>query len=832
MCPSCGYTPAPGEVVEGSGCPQCGQLLPERDQPGGTTTDFQTFGLPDPGEDDGNQGNPLAVGTIVGKDGERSFKNRDNYMGKVYPPLWMSASEIEPDLEIPADLVEVIKEEDLPDKRKDRDLESIEKNAFLQALLPMAAGLLARPAMGAIMRGALGKGLSSRITGLIGQPAVKNIGQGIIQNQVGKGLNQGAGGAPGAAPAPAAGPVADPGAVRPPGFFSAINDSPGSQSHIPSDDTDDPEEADPHENNDGDKKPLQVENDVNGVGGTDSPFSEGVLNELLSNLPHVLDWASRPEPGKDDPILQKLHNLLEGDQPGYLDDADEDKAHHALVMIVQHGDKDQPQEPHNPAPKTALLQPGLDEPGNTTFNAQDVKQMMQPLQGRCPSCGSTIDPGSSSCPQCGAGNMNQLNQPLAAAPPDHSFMYEETDIPPDQTIDEWNKSGRPIYCDSCSSPTVDKTSRRCTNCGMTKQAGGQGPQTDEQKAAVAQFLIENQRQDEIPQMLVQPDQYADELAQVIGKDQPPQMSEQDQQAPAAPPAPMSPEQGMPSPDPSMAGQMMAAVNRYANGGWDLAPDTRDVRPEGPFNAQPPVGQQPCPTCSGPLDPTGQCPGCGHIGNPTPPPASGLAPVAKTADDHIKEHGDNFDNHVGVPGADVIEQENPEAEQDSSHTWKDADGNPLKPGQEYEMHSDQYDIPDIIRVEEVRPDSIHYTLTGEYGMHTSTDLDHEEAQLENIQFVPIQESHPDEVPGGDLGQNMDDIGRPAPGEQTDLSTPHQQFSSTREWLKEGGANFSPHEQRQFIEEAGVARNADKLDLSGTHYESSRIEVDEDYFLFGQ
>jgi hypothetical protein len=39
-------------------------------------------------------------------------------------------------------------------------------------------------------------------------------------------------------------------------------------------------------------------------------------------------------------------------------------------------------------------------------------------------------------------------------------------------------------------------------------------------------------------------------------------------------------------------------------------------------------------------------------------------------------------------------------------------------------------------------------------------------------------------------------------------------------REAGKKYTPHEQREFVNERGVARNADKLDLEGTHYESHR------------
>ena len=760
MCPSCGYAPTPYEVTDGSGCPQCGgPLQPERDQPSGVKTDFQAFGMPAPGEDDGNNGNPLGVGTIMGKDGERNFKNRDNFMGRVHvhPPLWHSASELEPDLEIPADLVDVIKEDDLPDKRKDRKLDNIEKKAF-GPLLALAGGMLARPAIGAVMRAALGSGVKGKLGTL--------LGTGAVTHGLGK-LGPGGGGAAGIGAGPAAMAAPAPSTIRPPSFYSSENDTPGSNSHIPSDDTSDPEKVDPNEHNDGDTKPLNVTNDVNGIGGTDSGLSEETTKKILDNLPHLLDWAGKPEPGKDDPILQELHNLLEGEQPGYLDDADDDHAHKALMVIVngqgQHDQHADEKEPHDPIlAKEALLQPGLDEPGSTTINGQDVKQMMAPMQGRCPQCGSTIDPGSPACAQCGSPVQSQLGQPLAAS---HDFMYEDTDIPPDMTVNDWNSNGRPIHCDDCGNPTVDRKSKVCQNCGGQKKIAGQGPQDDQQKAAVAQLLIDSGRQDEVPDMLTNPENYAKELAEIIGKDTPPEMS-QDAQQPAPPAQP----QGMPGPasDPSMGGGggmqgMMAAINRYS-------------------------------------------------------------------DDHIQQHGDNFDNHLDVDAADQIHQEDPEAEQDSSHTWTDEQGQPLKVGQEYEMYSKQYDVPDIIRIEQVKPDSITYTLTGEYGLEHQTEIAHQEAQIEGVTFSPIGQNHPDEAPGG-LEQNMDDDPRPAPGEQTDLSTPHSLVSSARDWLKEGGASFTPREQREFIEEAGVARNADKLNLAGTHYESSRSEVDEDYFLFG-
>lgn len=61
---------------------------------------------------------------------------------------------------------------------------------------------------------------------------------------------------------------------------------------------------------------------------------------------------------------------------------------------------------------------------------------------------------------------------------------------------------------------------------------------------------------------------------------------------------------------------------------------------------------------------------------------------------------------------------------------------------------------------------------------------------------------------------------------DLNDPNNRNS------KVAGYDYSAHEQNQFVNEGGVARNLDKLDLSGTHYpdEISAFE-DDDYFLWG-
>src|SRR3954464_5630276 len=110
-CPNCRYVTAPGESVEGA-CPQC-KKQPEMGQPSPTNSDCQAFGMPQPGQDDHNQGNPLG---LISRD--------------IQPPLGFVAKKDEDDDDIIE--VDVIKKKDLPKDRDDRDLDSIEKKSIVQ----------------------------------------------------------------------------------------------------------------------------------------------------------------------------------------------------------------------------------------------------------------------------------------------------------------------------------------------------------------------------------------------------------------------------------------------------------------------------------------------------------------------------------------------------------------------------------------------------------------------------------------------------------------------------------------------------------------------------
>jgi hypothetical protein len=788
-------------------------------QPSPTQSDGALRDMPNDQTGDDMGGNPLREG-ILGDYDNRS--KRDESFASVkareafYAPLWYSSSELKVDPEIPADLVEVIPSEDLPKKRKDRDLDSIESSA-------KESGLLG---------GLLGAGIGTLIEPGAGTALGWSVGN-AAGNAAGAIMNHAMGGSGGGQQAPQQG-VSD---VQDPSFYSAVKEAGPSADFAPNmnkvPDAEDSQDGDTKQQDDDDRnKNEQVDNAVNDDGGTDQGnkdfggFSEDSIGRLLTMLP-LLHHHGESGSGHNDPLVQALDQMLESEVPGYKDTHTDPKAHEQVIMLIRKPDKGDsmhtddnetvaPSPDHNSESiHTALQQPGLmDNPAQTSMRPQDAA-----MGNHCAMCGGTIGPSNPACPQCGAPNARAQGGIGAGMPGvtaadvprylengQRDWYYDDPaagqpnyvefpDIPPNMSIKEWNQNGRPIYCPNCQNPTVDKDSRTCTNCGEVKHfakqkvADGQGPQTDDQKALMAQALQEQGRGEEVPQMIINPVQYAREFAQLIGREAPPEIE----------------------------------------GGQPPAPPV----------AEPPAGG----------DPTGGMGGSGPMAAPGPQMAMARAINKHAEKDHLQQHGDNSDNSVDVPAADQFAQDDQEQEQDPSHHWVDESGQPLKVGQEYEMYSSNYDIPDLIRIEAVKPDSIEFTLTGEYGLDHRTEITWQEAQMEGYSFQNANAAHSDELGGDDFAPDtMDSMETRGPGDQTDLSAPHQMAYASfeapsheelndpsavgREWLREAGARFTPYEQREFIEEPGVARNADKLDLRGTHYEASReVEVDPDMFLFG-
>lgn len=830
-CPNCHFLVTPGQESVQGVCPNCER--PYRDQPTPLNSDMAVRDMPDPGEED-TGGNPLQEG-ILGD--YQNSKVRDEAFASVRDPEFEVTDVVVPD----------------PDSlRTDKEQMAQKKADFLDTLgdigkeaLPVAggiaggavgaltlnpAGVAAGAAIGSGLGGAaegalngesagdvvqnsLGDAALGGISGGLGGAALKAggmlgeeaAGQGMTQGGIGSWMKSAfdkvptdklksaymthsllqdaqnattpqapAGGAPMGAPAPVVGPS----------YYSktaAPTSTPTSQDHIPSNDTDDPEEVDFHERNDGDNESKGLENsqDVNDIGGTDqgpeffSPDSAG-LSMFGELLPKILQFAIGDQSAAGDPDIEKLHQALEAETPGYLDKANDDDGT-KLMMVVLKGapgdeesgddllpDNDTPHDPVSEHQATAL------KPG---------------LESTCPMCGSVMDASVGHCPQCGAPNGMAQPQPTN---PDFTTPQQMVDPPPAQN------------------PTMPVT------------AAGQGPNTPEQQALVAELLIQEGRQDEIPAMITEPHEYAAELAKITGGEEPP--ADIGQEGP--PPAVTPPQEESQMPVPPMSGQpMMAAINKYAGTVDGICEPCPNCGSHSTGYTDYKEGDAGCKTChhkwkadplvehsgaSGYLITPGQpqnVPQSQHPTTPVDPRADPNCPYC--AEGHCSKHMPSTDLYPGgaqtyledannqlaekygpapsgsfFSAVDSVEPESPtdqfEEEQSGSLGWTDSNGAPLAVGQTYNMYSGNYDIPDPIKIDAVKPEVIEFTILGEYGLSHKTEITHDEASMQQLEFQPSSqegEPAPEEAgQGAELPSAM-------PGyEESDSSTPHMMMSN--------------------------------------------------------
>jgi hypothetical protein len=596
------------------------------------------------------------------------------------------------------------------------------------------------------------------------------------------------------------------GQPAPASIYSAV-ETPTSHGEIPSNDTSDPEEVDFHENEDK-KNPLS-EMDINNQGGTDQgpdnffmPDS-GALSSFAEMLPKILEYATSDQSAAGDPDMEELHQKLEAEAPGYMNQANDDDGHKLMVFIMGGG-----QGGGNEASGDEFLQDN-DKP-HDPISEHEATALRPGLENTCARCGGVVDPSTGRCPQCGLpnanGNPQGMTEPVAQA------------------------EGMPGM--------VMPGNIAHTAAGELTQ----GPNTDQQKAEVAKLLQSEGRGEEVPTMLLEPWNFAEELAKITQQEEPPEgVGAQ----PPAPPVPPSQPGEMPVPGMSappgggegMGQQMAAAVKKYAatvdgfcekcpkcgshstgymdyeNGDagcktcgnkWtapkmvknaDVGPvydhgfDTDYVLPT--VDGKRGLGEEHeptyCPTCKGE--------GCEHCGGsgimnddlayypydgseefirPEPGPEPGQSGLTDSPYRRPQGKVAAGEDMAAAPVQPELSQAQPEQEQEQngSLSWTDEGGSPLKVGQTYEMYSQNYDIPDRITVTAVKPDVIEYTINGEYGLSHQSELTHEEASVEGDRFVPAEaegmEQAPEEAQGA---QPMD----PEPGQQTDLSTPHEMMN---------------------------------------------------------
>lgn len=397
--------------------------------------------------------------------------------------------------------------------------------------------------------------------------------------------------------------------------------------------------------------------------------------------------------------------------------------------------------------------------------------MMQPAPGTQQLQTPMADPSAvaphslSNCPYCGAqvipgqGVCPQCHSAVALSPQENTAVN-----PP--------------------APTSPQPSQPQT---MPIMAANQGPHNPQQFQAVAEYLKAQGRDELITDLIDHPENYGDILAEI----------QQKGDVPNPDPDPAAPQMGPPPMDPS---QMQGGP---PPGGMPMQAAADNSAPQ-------------CPKCdshtTGIVSDKGEC-HCSNCGNVWQPPG-----FMKQVETPVTAAHDSLHPHtIDVPAADQIMPDDP-ARDDNPDVWKTQDGQPLQVGQEYEMYSAKYDVPDVIRIEDIKPDSIEYTLTGEYGLEHRTEVSRQEAQMDGLTFLPTDNVN-------DPTQNLNEQ---APPDQMQAPDTHEFGLQSRV----AGKKFTPMEQRDFIDEPGVARNADKLDLEGTHYEAHKqLGLSDDLFLFG-
>jgi ssDNA-binding Zn-finger/Zn-ribbon topoisomerase 1 len=472
-----------------------------------------------------------------------------------------------------------------------------------------------------------------------------------------------------------------------------------------------------------------------------APDSTGVERADLM-LPLLMHYYHSDESGANDPLIRSLHEILEHEKPGYLDHPDHPDEQSSVERLFH--ELRQPPSVHAKVANPMIGQMPSTGPNNFQaapqvpgVPAQTPGQMGQdPGQmgggmggGQCPYCGG-VTTADGSCPQCGA----KANPMGGAMPPN-----AQPGTTPNPSMPFVGKTAAPgDMAPPTAGPPPDPTAGGDPSMGAppdpAAMGGGggadpnqQGPVSDEQKQAVAELLLAQGRSDEIPMMIAQPYNYDKEMAQIAQRGTRPPSIDPSQQAQPMPPMP-------PGGGPPMGGgappemQMAAAVAKARKQAAD------SIAPR-------------CPNCNSATtglineDGDSRCHACGNIFS---------APVTKdNITSRVRFAGpEPLDaqlegNPVAQPAADQEQPRDVEQEQDSSLTWQDANGQPLQANQEYELHNPTFKIPDIVRVESVKPDGVDVTLIGQYANQAGGDelsapvhISKEEHDMEGLSFVPL------------------------------------------------------------------------------------------------
>lgn len=592
------------------------------------------------------------------------------------------------------------------------------------------------------------------------------------------------------------------GSVDIPWLLTADLDTPSSVKSVDGQE-DDPQKQDQKEFNDGDKSPSNLQNpnnDDSGNMGEDqvrqdagfAPDSPGIERAMMI-LPLLLHYFDSEESGQNDPLIKGLHDALEHEQPGYLNNEHPDGQQHVMMILQNHGNG-------HTAGVNAF-------PGGLPATPQPGSGTQAPGAGTCPTCGGTLA-GDGSCPQCGSTPHPQGGMQMPTG------------------------QGMGGPSGSASFPP-----------GMMMHGNTVGPQTNEQKAAVAQLLIQQGRIEEIPNLELHPEQYAKELAEIQGNPNTAPLVDPSQ-APQPPQPMMDPQGAMPVTDPTQmgggGGQPMQPMARVAAPGIPLM-DGSDPTPywhgydPGMPTYDNPFQRTACPRCHQPgMNMQGRCATCGYqigdedgfsqggLGLQTPNPGGPFAGEVPHPDDPPnlplpggnptewgpRHWGKTADANNSVPRcprcntatttfADSIDGNdkprgfchscqrhfplkesmviladlpnpvldnaadrtaiNPEPTSvETTLTFHDSNGNPLQPGGVYSLYRPGFQIPEEVKVVGTpKPDQIDLKLVGQSagvvvpGSEDAPDysVTSHDMQLQKLRFVPVDEDKQEPPMGG-------------------------------------------------------------------------------------
>lgn len=201
---------------------------------------------------------------------------------------------------------------------------------------------------------------------------------------------------------------------------------------------------------------------------------------------------------------------------------------------------------------------------------------------------------------------------------------------------------------------------------------------------------------------------------------------------------------------------------------------------------------------------------------------------------------------------------------SKTALNDVNGDPLTPGNWYVMHNPKYKVPDVVQLLNLEDNRIEGKIEGDRDYHFPVHIKHDEIGQDGYSFEPYtkQEETLREHTANDLqsragetlervrqlmasGASQDEVKAVLDQYYAIIDQQNEQFEQAQQQQpapnqipgqplssKEARKNFTPAQQRDLVNENmdGRARNFDKLNLEGTHYESQVKDDDDPFFLW--